>query len=395
MKFMGKQKKIINKIKYDSGQTTPLGTKPNDECYISMQDIINELSLWKDKFRNKNIICPCDWDIFDEEEGLNVYSIKIDFENDGIVGHTNVIQSVSYTLFDLEDNNKMQVVKVGEKEIDSFLRDRVKCNFVRTFVENANEWGIKSITASGYNPANDRGIKFQDVNFRDYDICVTNPPFSLYKEFLTKLIDSKIDFIILAPYLNRVNPSIGVPLMKRECFLGYGRHLNLSFYNPTAKNKYKTMTVGVDWLTSYDDAQKHYDKRKMKNGFKYEAYKNDYRKMENMTMKDGTNPIRINKYTAIPDDYMGWMFCSIGVLDVLSYDEFEWYLTNAAGYYNTENPEHNPFNHRTFDEMVMAQSYIDFSGMNQKERRAACKATGETGFHGLVIRRKKHEKNSK
>ena len=29
-KFMGKQKKIINKIKYDSGQTTPLGTKPND-----------------------------------------------------------------------------------------------------------------------------------------------------------------------------------------------------------------------------------------------------------------------------------------------------------------------------------------------------------------------------
>lgn len=60
---MGKQKKIINKIKYDSGQTTPLGTKPNDECYTSMQDIINELSLWKDKFRNKNIICPCDWDI--------------------------------------------------------------------------------------------------------------------------------------------------------------------------------------------------------------------------------------------------------------------------------------------------------------------------------------------
>ena len=67
------------------------------------------------------------------------------------------------------------------------------------------------------------------------------PNISLYKEFLTKLIDSKIDFIILAPYLNRVNPSIGVPLMKRECYLGYGRHLNLSFYNPTAKNKYKTI----------------------------------------------------------------------------------------------------------------------------------------------------------
>ena len=46
---------------------------------------------------------------------------------------------------------------------------------------------------------------------------------------------------------------------------------------------------------------------------------------------------------------MGWMFCSIGSFDVqvmMSLVVFN----NAAGYYNTENPEHNPFN-TNFDEM--------------------------------------------
>ena len=37
-----KQQKVLNKIKHsiNCGQKTPLGTKPNDECYTSMQDII-------------------------------------------------------------------------------------------------------------------------------------------------------------------------------------------------------------------------------------------------------------------------------------------------------------------------------------------------------------------
>lgn len=388
---MAKQDKVLNKINYNSGQTTPLGTKPNDECYTSMQDIVNELSRWEKKFEGKNIVCPCDWDILDESDiTKGVYSIRIEFSEDGMHGHTNTVKSVQYTLFDFldDDDQTMKTVKVSEKEIDHFLKERVKCNFIRTFVEKANEWKIKSITASGYNPATGKGIPFQEVDYGDYDICVTNPPFSLYGEFLDTLFKAGIDFIVLAPFLNRVNPSIGLPLMLRKCYLGYGRHLNLNFYNPEVKNKFKTMTVGVDWITTFKDAQLELNKTRLKNGFNYELYKNDYPQMENMTMKDGTHPIRVNRYTAIPDDYTGWIFCSVGALDAISFEEFEWYLTNAAGYYNNINPSFNPFSHRSFDEMVMAQSKIDFSGMTQPQRRAACKATGESGFHGIVIRRK-------
>ena len=141
---MSKQNKVLNKINYNSGQNTPLGTKPNDECYTSMQDIINELSLWSSKFEGKNIICPCDWDILDDsDETMDVYSIRIEFSENDMHGHTNTVKSVSYTLFDFEDSEN-KTVKVSKEEIDSFLRERVKCNFIRTFVENANNWNIKS-----------------------------------------------------------------------------------------------------------------------------------------------------------------------------------------------------------------------------------------------------------
>ena len=73
---MEKQEKVLKKIKHanNCGQTTPLGTKPNDECYTSLQDILNEMCYWADKgkFRGKNIICPCDWDII---KGQDIYSI--------------------------------------------------------------------------------------------------------------------------------------------------------------------------------------------------------------------------------------------------------------------------------------------------------------------------------
>lgn len=184
---MSKQEKVINKINYCSGQTTPLGTKPNDECYTSMQDIINELAHWREKFAGKNIICPCDWDILDDSDSeKNVYSLKIDFTEEGILGHINTVKSIQYTLFDFDNGERKinKIVRVTKNEIEYFLKERVKCNFIRTFVEKAEEWRIKSITASGYNPANGKGIPFQNVDFSDYDICVTNPPFSLYREFL-------------------------------------------------------------------------------------------------------------------------------------------------------------------------------------------------------------------
>jgi len=269
----------------------------------------------------------------------------------------------------LEIGDEIKSVKVARDKVDEFLKSRLSCNFIRTFVEHAQRWNIKSITASGFNPATGKGIKFQNINFSEYDICVTNPPFSMYNEFLEKLLASEIDFIVLAPFLNRANPCFGLPLMLKRCYLGYGRKIRMNFHNPTSKNNYKSKLVAVDWITSFYEAQNEIDNTRLASGFKYSDYKDDFVVMENMTMKDGTHPIRVNSFRGIPDDYNGWIFCAIGVLDVLSNEEFEWYGTNYKGYFNRVNPSSNPFAHRASNEMV--------SNHDTK------------GFHGIVLRRKK------
>jgi len=365
-----KQIKVIKAINHkpnnDIRNVINIKFNPNDECFTSLQDIINELWHWKEKFKDKNIICPCDWDINDDDD---IYSMHIMFEKDTVHGHiNNVAKKITYKIIK-NDNEWVEKKIEGLSAIDTFLRTKIKCNFIHTFVQMANEWKIKSITASGYNPKLGKGIKFQDVDFTKYDICVTNPPFSVYGEFLETLISSRIDFIVLAPLLNRASPSVGLPLTLRQCFLGYNRDKSLDFYNPTSSNDYKTKKVAVDWITTFDNAQKELNKKYLTTGIKYELYKDEFPIMIGMTMKDGTHPIRINKINAIPDDYNGWMFCSIGVLDRISYDEFDWYLTGVKKYYNKTNPNKNPFSHNATNTMLKDSN-------------------GRQYFHGIVMKRR-------
>ena len=371
---MEKQTKVLNKIKNSlkHGNEGQLGTKKNDECYTDMQDILNELSQWAalDKFKGKNIVCPCDWDIVGNE---NIYSITIKYKDSGVEVFGNsaykAVESVQYDLWSDDDTPVITRITLKEEEIEDFLRDKLTCNFVRTLTQNARAWGIKSVTASGYNPANGKGVKFQDVDYSKYDICITNPPFSLYSEFM-KTIIGNIDFIVLAPLLNRANPSIGLPLMLKQAYLGFGIELHMTFNNPTKDNNYSgTKVVNCDWITSYSNAQDERNAKHFKSGVKYDLYKDEYVVMPNMTMKDGTHPIRVSMST-YPDDFTGWMFSTIGVLDNLDQDAYEWYGTTFAKYFNTSNPSANPFAHRAH----LASMYIDANGKNT--------------FGGIVFRKK-------
>ena len=371
---MEKQEKVLKKIKHsiNCGQTTPLGTKPNDECYTSMSDILKEMSYWANlnKFNGKNIICPCDWDIV---EGEDIYSITIKYNDDDVDVNGNSVHKIESVIYNLwnEGEDKLIPIQLKEDEIDEFLRDKLTCNFIRTFVQNARKWGIKSITASGYNPANGKGVKFQDVDYSKYDICCTNPPFSLYAEFM-KTVVGKVDFIVLAPFLNRVTPNVGGYLFKREAYLGYGAGIpDMNFYNPITNNLYKTKIVAVDWITSFSDAQdeRNEELSDKQTGVDYNIYKDEYEIMENMIMKDGTKAIRVPA-AQIPDNYNGWMFTSIQFLQLYDLRKYDWYPTNLRGYYNSH-PEINPFKEKASDKVI--------------------EHNGKSMFHGIVFRRKSEE----
>ena len=368
--MLGKQEKVVKSITRESKQTSShlhaMKKNPNDECYTSMVDILAELSYWASlgKFVGKRIICPCDWDIV---EGEGIYSITIDFEEDSIHGNSvRRVGAISYSLFD-EADGEYETVSLSKDEFDGFLKNRLTCNFIRTFVQMAADWGIKSITASGYDPATDRGIRFQDVDYSKYDICVTNPPFSLYKEFMQAIV-GRIDFVVLAPFANRTAPSVGLPLMLRQAYLGHKIQTHMNFVNPTKDNGYASKTVCCDWIVSFPEAQEERNGRDCRSGISYEIYKDEFEFMENMTMRDGTHPMIVGAGT-IPDDYDGWMFAPVSVLDRINTDEYEFYGTNFQAYLNKADPESNPFAHKASNAML--------------------KHNGKCKFHGLVMRKKK------
>ena len=341
---MEKQDKVLKKIKnsLESGQAnTALGVKKNDECYTDMQDILNELSQWAalDKFKGKNIICPCDWDIVGNE---NIYSITIKYKDSGVEVFGNsaykAVESVQYDLWSDDDTPVITRITLKEEEIEDFLRDKLTCNFVRTLTQNARAWGIKSITASGYNPANAKGIKFQDVDYSKYDICITNPPFSLKAEFMESIV-GKIDFIVLLPFVSRNKNPIGIPMMLKQAYLGFSGntsagYLALTFANPAKDNEYATKKVACDWITSFPEAQLERDMKHWQSGVKYELYKDEFPKITTMIMKDGSCPIRVPSDT-FPDDYTGWMFTTINVLSRLD-NTYEWYATDTTGFFNKD-----------------------------------------------------------
>ena len=387
---MEKQDKVLNKIKLSQkhGNEGQLGTKKNDECYTSLIDINTELSHYAEagRFVGKNIICPCDWDIADDEE---IYSINIIYKDlDVEVIGNNVYKAVKKVsiqkyaecgyepAFDLsdsipQDKTELVTIDLAEDEIEDFLRDKLTCNFLRTLTQNARAWGIKSITASGYNPANDRGIKFQDVDYSKYDLCITNPPFSLYSTFM-KCIVGHIDFIVLAPFMNRTNPCIGVPLMTKQAYLGFGRHLALCFNNPTKENKYNTKMVACDWITSFPDAQLEYDNKQVRHTIDYELYKDEYMLMPKMIMKDDTVAIKVPM--TYPTNYDGWMFGGINILDTLNQNEYEWYMTHCTGYLNAH-PEISPFKNKI------------------KEIETLKGADGKGNFGGIIFRKRQVNKD--
>jgi len=323
----------------------------NDEFYTPINVIDEELKHYQEELKNSDIICPCDFDILDDD----IFALTV----------TNINGTFDYKI--------NLFAGVTEEEANRILDKREKCNFFIYLRDNMLKYGIKSITISGYEPTTDTGMSYNDIDYSKYSLCITNPPFSKYKSFLNKMIDIKknntnFNFILIAPFLNRVCPNIGQHLMLRECYLGYGRKQRIIFNQP-GNIPYNKGTA-IDWITSFDKAQLSVNKVYMYHGIKYENHKDEYPVMYGMTMKDGTHPIKIDNQNNVPDDYKGWMFCSVGILDILSYDEFEWYGTNFKSYFNKINKEVNPFTHKLSNDML---------SMGQDKK---------SSFHGIVFRRK-------
>ena len=270
----------------------------NDEFYTQQEEIKNELKYYKDYFKGKVVYCNC----------------------------------------------------------DGFLNEE-KSNFFVYFSLNYEFLGLKGLICTKYNP-NGKGRKYEyygDLNGNNYpdeeeiftsdlegdgdfrseecieilkkcDIVCTNPPFSLFRQYVAQLFEYNKDFLIIGN-VNAISYKEVFPLIKEnKMWLGVssfnkGMYFGVPddyTYADTYKfdrerNGKKVMRVSsICWFTNLDHKKRHEEL------VLYKKYnEEEYPKYDNY------DAIEVSKVTDIPMDYEGIMGVPITFLDKYCPEQFE------------------------------------------------------------------------
>ncbi len=163
---------------------------------------------------------------------------------------------------------------------------------------------------------------------QESDIVVTNPPFSLFREFFAWLMKADKKFIIIG---NKNAVNYLTPLIKdNKLWIGYSIHSGERyFYQPEIDGLSKG--IGVRWFTNLDTGERHESLILVE---KYTPEK--YPKYDNY------DAIEVSKTIDIPSDFDGLMGVPITFLDKYNPDQFEIVGTAIAGYYDKDAPYYKP-----------------------------------------------------
>lgn len=268
----------------------------NDEFFTLYDDVANEVSLYKDQLRGKRIVCPCDWDESYEEEI--------------------VYQEERYIESSLPKCTIKKVdIGATKAKIEKSI-NLIRCNFVKFLVAHASDYGIKSISVSGYNPLGGKGVKFQDIDYSNYDVAITNPPFSLFREFIDIMFKNNMKFLIIGPLTALTYRDIFSHIKNNDMWLGYAKQLSGFMLSDgtvlLSKNPEGSISRACKWYTNIDVSYRHdmmiltekYDHEKNPKYYNYDA-------------------IDVSKTQKIPYDYEGLMGVPVSFLSKYNPEQFE------------------------------------------------------------------------
>ena len=295
----------------------------NDEFYTQLTDIEKELRHYKQHFSGKTIFCNCD-DPF--ESNFFKYFV-LNFNRLGIKKliatcySGSPIANQQLSLFD--------VLGSGEENANKPYKAIVTQVYDRTGDGEVDMIDVAELFKSGENLLEE--LK-EDGDFRsaeclellnESDIIVTNPPFSLFREYIALLISLDKKFIIIGN-INAVKYSDIFPLIQsNKLWSGMGFNITMDFLMPDDyslkgnayidKNGKKHGYVpGIAWFTNLDIKKRHNELILVK---KYDS--SEYPKFDNY------NAIEVSKVKDIPCDYSGVMGVPITFLSEYNPDQFE------------------------------------------------------------------------
>ncbi len=307
----------------------------NDEFYTQYYDIEREINAYlefdPDVFRGKTVLLPCD----DPESSNFTLYFAQHFQTLGLkklISTSYAPESKKYkapyqpSLFEQDapqfDPNKTSVrgkIFVLDHDIDG--DGRIDFHDLEwSYLEGDGDFRSEEVT------------RLRD----EADIIVTNPPFSLFREFLAWIIEADKKFIIIGN-VNAITYKEVFPLiMANAIWLGFSIHsgdrefgvpdyypLNAAGWRIDESGKKFIRVKGVRWFTNLDHGRRHqplslmtmeenimYSKHKDIRGKGYPHY-------------DNYDAIEVPYTDAIPSNYVGAMGVPITFLDKYCPDQFE------------------------------------------------------------------------
>ena len=289
-------------------------TAKKDEFYTQLSDIERELKHYKKHFKDKVVLCNCD----DPRVSNFFHFFSYNFEKLGL-------KKLIATCYKSQDSDLFSQNNSERAIYLEYTGDKNGNN-----VPDAEEIGIKHLQGDG-----DFRSKECIELLKQADIVVTNPPFSLFREYVAQLVEHKKKFVIIGN-LNALTYRDIFKLIKEDkLWFGHSIHsgdrefrvpqdypLNAAGSRVDEDGNKYIRVKGVRWFTNLDYTERHEDL------LLYKTYN-----PEEYPTYDNYEAINVNVTKEIPMDYPGVMGVPITYIDKYNPDQFEILgMASSAGY---------------------------------------------------------------
>lgn len=307
----------------------------NDEFYTQFIDIEKEMNAYLEfdpnVFKGKTVLLPCDdpeWSNFTKffAQNFQRFGLKKLISTSYAVESKNYKTTYQPTLFEVNDP------KFDES------KTRVKGKIFTLTKDNTGDGKIDVDDLEWTYLKGDGDFRSDEIiKLRnESDIIVTNPPFSLFREFLAWIVEAEKKFVIIGN-MNAITYKEVFPLIKRN-MLWLGPTISSGDREFKVPNEYPITAAGwridesgnkylrikgVRWFTNVDHGRRHQPLAlmTMNDNLKYSKHKEvrgkEYQKYDNY------DAIEIPFTDSIPSDFDGVMGVPISFLDKYSPEQFE------------------------------------------------------------------------
>ena len=295
-----------------------------DEFYTQLDDIAKELKYYAQYFQGKVVLCNCD----DPYESNFFKYFALNFNRLGLkkliatcYDGSPVAGDELPLLFEIEEAEPKKIAyKVEITEVQDYNNDgAVNLADVQYLIQN--DKNVLSLLKGNGDFRSQECIEL----LKEADIVVTNPPFSLFREYVAQLVKYDKKFLIIGNQNALTYKECFKLVKENNMWLGVSIHSGDREFMipPTYEVRSKSLrvdekgnryirVVGVRWFTNLDYPQRHED---------LDLYK-QYTPEEYPTYEN-YDAINVNKTGEIPIDFEGIMGVPITFMDKYNPDQFE------------------------------------------------------------------------